>query len=74
MPSTELFRTRKYFIITEIDNVKQYVRRKSITVNGRARVTMTTSNIDKAFDFGSNEKASDFLRKLGIGYAIEVSE
>lgn len=60
------------FVITEINGVKHYVRRKSISAAGRAAVTMVTTNKGKALDFGSVEKATDFKDRLGIGYAIEV--
>lgn len=63
---------RKCFVITEIEGVKQYVRRKSISAAGRVAVTMTTTNKGKALDFGSVRKATEFKNRLGIGYAIEV--
>jgi len=60
------------FIITAINGIKHYVRRKSISAYGRVAVTMVTVNKGKALDFGSVEKATSFKDKLGIGYAIEV--
>ncbi len=60
------------FVITAIDGVKHYVRRKQISKAGRASVTMITTNKSKALDFGSVKKATDFKDRLGIGYAIEV--
>lgn len=63
---------RSAYIITAIDGVKHYVRRKSISAAGRAAVTMVTTNKGKALDFGSVKNASDFKDRLGIGYAIEV--
>jgi predicted nucleotide-binding protein (sugar kinase/HSP70/actin superfamily) len=66
-------RNVKHFIITEIDGVKQYVRRCKITVAGRAVVTMTTTSKEKAKDFLTKEKVEAFYSRLGIGYAIEES-
>jgi len=60
------------YVITLINGIKHYVRRKSISSSGRASVTMVTTNISKALDFSSVEKATHFKTKLGIGYAIEV--
>lgn len=60
------------FVITAIDGIKHYVRRKTISKAGRAAVTMITTNRLKALDFGSVQKATDFKDRLGIGYAIEV--
>ena len=64
----------KYYIITKIDGVKQYVRRCKVTNAGRGCVTMTTTNIEKAKDFESFKKVEDFYDRLGIGYAIETKK
>jgi len=60
----------KYYISTYIDGVKHYVRRIRIgkyTVS----VTMVTTQIQKALDFGSQCNAANKLSKMGIGYLIE---
>jgi len=62
------------FVITVVDGVKHYVRRKSISAKGRARVTMTTTNIKKALNFGSVKKATEFKDRLGTGYDIEPEQ
>lgn len=62
----------KWFVVTQKEGVKQYVRRKSISSKGKAAVTMTTTNPLKALNFGTLKNATDFLSRIGIGYAIEV--
>lgn len=63
----------KYNIITEIEGVKQYVRRVRRRADGFITITML-SGPNKAMDFGSLEKATIALNKMGIGKAIEVNE
>lgn len=53
----------KYNIITEINGVKQYVRRFRIGTHSIA-ITMYTTNQSKAFDFLTAENASNRLLKL----------
>lgn len=62
----------KVFIITKIFGVKHYVRRTKISKAGRGVVTMVTTNKEKAFDFSTLLKATDFKNRIGIGYAIET--
>jgi hypothetical protein len=60
------------YVFTMIEDIKQYVRRKSINAKGRARVTMTTTNIGKALDFGSEKNAKAFKDRMGNGYSVEL--
>lgn len=64
---------KKFFIFTEIEGVKHYVRRVH---HGKytTAVTMLCTNWGKALDFGSIEKATKILDRMGIGKAIEVKE
>ena len=61
----------KYHIFTEINGVKNYVRRINVGKYS-TRVTMYTATVDKAYDFLTAEKASHQLNRMGIGKAIEV--
>ncbi|GAC1661317.1 MAG: hypothetical protein NVS9B7_29250 [Flavisolibacter sp.] len=60
-------------IFTEINGVKNYVRRIKVH-KYNVVVTMYTTHQPKAFDFKSIEIASGYLKKMGIGKAIEVNE
>jgi len=61
----------KYYIITEINGVKQYLRRYRINSHGYIAPTMFTTNINKAVFF-SLEKVTHFYSRMGIGYAIST--
>ncbi len=63
----------RYNIFTEIDGVKNYVRRINPHPN-RIAVTMYTTSKTKAFDFRTQENATKSLRLMGIGKAIETNE
>lgn len=62
----------KYCIITEIEGIKNYMRRYRENKKGFIVPTMMTTNPEKALDFGKSEKASEVKSKMGIGFAIEV--
>lgn len=64
---------KKYNIFTQIEGVKQYVRRIRRSERGVA-VTMLCVSNTKAKDFGSLEKVTEVKDKMGIGYAIEVNK
>lgn len=61
---------KKYFIITYINGIKNYVRRFRVGQYAVA-VTMFASTKEKAKYFEKKERAEYFISKMGIGYSIE---
>ena len=62
----------KYNIFTKINGVKNYVRRVR---HGKYVTTVTMlSGKEKAKDFGTKEKVTATLNRMGIGYAIEENK
>jgi hypothetical protein len=64
----------RYLIFTEIEGVKQWVRRFNRLKSGYISITMYSSAPGKAFDFQTQERASEALSKMGIGKAIETQK
>lgn len=62
-----------YNIITEIEGVKHYIRRFNRLKSGYISITMLSTHQGKAFDFETQERATDALRRMGIGKAIEAN-
>ncbi len=63
----------KYYIFTERDGVKLYVRRYRIFNKYSVSVTMLTPYIGKAKDFENDKRVNNIFSKMGVGYAIEVN-
>ena len=61
-----------YYIVTEINGIKQYVRRYRANSKGYIAVTMVTTNIHKAMKF-TQQRSSEIYNKMGIGYAITTN-
>ncbi len=61
-----------YNIFTEIDGIKQYLRRFR-SYSNKITPTVLCTYQGKAFDFKNQENAIKSLNLLGIGWAIEIN-
>ncbi len=66
----EKTKSEHFYIFTEINGERNYVRRVKHTPYSTT-VTMFTPTTTKAKDFGTLDRCTEVLRRMGIGYAIE---